>query len=146
MVALGVLAVRAEMPVTPMDTTQTLIGFPLGGPEDGRFGFSIGDTALRESIWNILMTRPGERLMRPEFGAGLGQFVHQPNSQTTRALMVDTIRTAITRWEPRIVLLGITADADTRDLTLVRLTIDYRAVANSRADRLDLTVSLGGAL
>ena len=127
-----------------MDIDAITVGFPLGGPEDGRFGFSRGETALRESLWNILLTRPGERLMRPEFGAGIRRFIHEPNTETTRALIADAARTAITRFEPRIVLLGVRADPDPRDRTVVRLAIDYRPVASSQADRLDLSISLGG--
>lgn len=128
----------------PMDLDTRAVGFPLGGPQDGRFGFARGDNALRESIWNILLTRPGARLMRPEFGAGLGRFIHQPNTEATRALIADAARRAITRWEPRVVVLDVRATADRSDPATVHLGIEYRAVSGSRPARLALSISLGG--
>ena len=41
-----------------------------------------------------LLTRPGERLMRPEFGAGIRSFIHHPNNETTRALIADAAQEA----------------------------------------------------
>ena len=129
-----------------MDLDAITVGFPLGGPRDGRFGFARGDEALRESIWNILLTRPGERLMRPDFGAGLGRYIHQPNTEATRALIADAARRSVTRWEPRVVVLDVRAVADRADPAVVHLSVEYRPVSGSRPARLDLSISLGGVV
>ena len=66
-----------------------VISWPLGGVDaDGRLDWSRDDKSIREVMLNILLTRPGERLMQPDFGAGLLDFVHQPNNETTRNLLL----------------------------------------------------------
>ena len=56
-------------------------GWPLDAPgADGRLRFATGPDALREALWNLLMTSPGERLMQPAFGAGLATRIGQPNT------------------------------------------------------------------
>ncbi len=39
---------------------------------------------MRDSLRAILATRPGEQLMRPDFGAGLDLLLHEPNTLATR--------------------------------------------------------------
>jgi len=107
--------------------TPKIISWPLSGPdEQGRYPYAQDNESIREVIWNILMTRPGERLMRPEFGAGLKNYIHQPNNQSTRSLMKDAIRKSIERWEPRIELEGIEVLPDSARRTMVNITIRYR--------------------
>jgi phage baseplate assembly protein W len=57
---------------------------------------------IRQSILVILGTRPGERVMRPDFGAGLHALMFEPMSQRTIALARHRIQEALTLWEPRI--------------------------------------------
>ena len=82
-----------------MSAALTPTGWPLGRPDDsGRFAFARGEDALREALWNLLLTSPGERLMRPEFGGGLRAFLDQPNTESTRQLMAIAVRLAIARF------------------------------------------------
>ena len=84
------------------------MSWPLGGiDEEGRLSWSVDDQSIREVMLHILLTRPGERLQRPDFGAGLLNFVHQPNNETTRNLMASVIRKSLEQWEPRIVVEGV---------------------------------------
>ncbi len=129
-----------------MDADAFTIGFPLGGPQDGQLRWTRGDEALREAIWNILLTRPGERLMRPDFGAGLSRYIHQPNTETTRALIADAARSAIARYERRVSVTEVRAEADRTDPAVVQLSVTYRAVSSGRTERLDLSINLGGTV
>ena len=55
-----------------------VISWPLGSiNSDGSLSWSEDDNSIRENMLNILLTRPGERIQRPEFGAGLLKFIHQ---------------------------------------------------------------------
>lgn len=65
---------------------RPLIGWPLLPLPDahGRLNYPTLDQSVRQSIEVILRTRPGEQLMRPDFGAGLAAFLHEPNVLTTR--------------------------------------------------------------
>ena len=58
------------------------IGWPLLSlPDDhGQLGYPDLAESVRQTIRAILVTRPGEQLMRPDFGAGLELLLHEPNS------------------------------------------------------------------
>lgn len=125
-------------------STPTLMSFPLfDGLQDGALPWQTGNRSIRESMLNILLTRPGERLMRPEFGAGLRDFVHHPNNETTRALIADAIRRSLARWEPRASVEDVMVLSDPQRLSLVNLSIRYRLTQDDSQDSLDLTLELG---
>ncbi len=121
-----------------------LLTWPMGGinPNNGRYEYAEGDTSLRDSMINILLTRPGERLMRPEFGAGLQNFIHQPNNISTRQLMADTIARALKRWEPRLVLEAVNVTPDEQNLSEVAIEIHYRSLINNETGAMGLRLNL----
>ncbi len=57
---------------------------------------------IRQSIRIILGTAPGERVMRPDFGAGLKTLIFEPMNTTTAALAQYNVQKALIEWEPRI--------------------------------------------
>lgn len=93
-------------------------------PATRRIGHVTGREAVRQSIETILDTEPGERIMRPEFGCGLRQYLMEPNSPTTRARIRDDVAAAITRWESRVELESVTV-TDGGDPSLAWIDIRY---------------------
>ncbi len=126
--------------------TPELLGFPLldGADVQGRLSWTTGNKALRESMLNILLTNPGERIMRAEFGAGLRNFIHYPNNETTRSLIADAARRALERWEPRVSVEEVSVLDDPRHLSQVTLSIRYRIRLDGSRDRLEFSLSLNG--
>lgn len=123
-------------------------GWPLDAPRaDGRLSYAADAQCLRDALWNVLMTNPGERLMQPDFGAGLGQWVGQPNTESTRQLMASTIKTAVGKWEQRVALSNVSVTADPNDMANVIITLSYsaRGLPGSPPGQLTLTLNLGGA-
>jgi len=124
------------------------VGWPLDAPDaTGRFSYTPDTQCLREALWNVLMTDPGERLMQPDFGAGLGQWVGQPNTQSTRQLMASTINAAVAKWEQRIALSAVNVTADPSDASNVVISLSYtaRGLPGAPPETLTLTLNLGGA-
>ena len=76
------------------------LSFPPRVGADGRLAWSEGEDNVRESIRVILLTEPGERVMRENFGCGLRKFLFEPNTVTTRQLIRERVIRAIGRWEP----------------------------------------------
>ncbi len=68
----------------------------------GRIVMSCQEENIRESIYIIVMTRPGERMMRPEFGCHIHDFLFQRPDYPIRVRMENAVREALVRWEPRI--------------------------------------------
>ena len=81
------------------------LGWPLlPTPLSGGLVYPSLEESVRQSIRIILLTRPGEQLMRPRFGAGLASYLHGPNTLTMRRRIRDRIEESLNRWEPRIIL------------------------------------------
>lgn len=125
-----------------MSAWPQLLGLSLKGVVAGAWPYAQGDDSVQQTLLHILLTSPGERLMRPEFGAGLLRFVHHPNNETIRRLLAETVRKAVEQWEPRIVLEAVNADADPDDPTLVHLVIVYRLRTAPEPQRFTLDLEL----
>ncbi|MEK9711620.1 MAG: GPW/gp25 family protein [Thalassolituus sp.] len=124
--------------------TPNIQSWPLGQISvDGRMSWSTDDNSVRESMLNILLTRPGERLQRPEFGAGLMKFVHQPNNETTRNLIAGVVRKSLTVWETRVVIDGVDVTPARENLAEVHINIRYHLRHNQVPSSLGLRLNLG---
>jgi len=56
------------------------------------------DTYVRQLIRQVLLTAPGERINRPDYGAGVRRMVFAPNSPATATLAQTFVYQALTRW------------------------------------------------
>ncbi|MFL5659497.1 MAG: GPW/gp25 family protein [Ktedonobacteraceae bacterium] len=118
------------------------ISFPPRVGSDGRVAWSEGEVNVRESIRTILMTDLRERIMLPDFGGGLGNFLFEPNTVTTRHLIQDRITKSLAQWEPRLQVESVDVEADADDSQAAVATITYRLIATQRLERVSLNVSL----
>jgi uncharacterized protein len=71
---------------------------------------SSEEEKIRQSIWIILATAPGERAMRPDFGCGIHRLVFELSDASTASRAREDVRSALVRWEPRIDVLDVTAE------------------------------------
>lgn len=101
---------------------------PLVAP-DGSLALAAYEDDVRQAIRIILGTDPGERLMRPDFGAGLRAFVFEPINPTTMSLIERRVRDSLIAWEPRIDVrtVTVTPDASEAGRLLIELTYQVRA-------------------
>lgn len=66
------------------------------------------DTQLiKNDILQLLLTIPGERVMRPDFGVNLRNAVFEPGDEATVSALEDEIREAILNNEPRVDVLDV---------------------------------------
>lgn len=121
------------------------LGYPLlATPVNGQLTWPTLADSVRQTVETILRTRPGEQLMRPTFGGGLANFLHEPNTLETRRRIRDAIESALARWEPRIVLDRIEVwEVDARP-DEVRVDIVFRLRRTGAAQSLGLTLNLEG--
>jgi phage baseplate assembly protein W len=92
---------------------------------DGRGGTATAteDDHIRDMIEQFLFTNPGERVNRPDFGAGLLQLVFAPNSPELAATLQFTIQAGLQRWLGDLV--EIRKLEVTSEETTLRVEIDY---------------------
>lgn len=129
-----------------MSTTRPLIGWPLLPLPDAHGAIDWPDlaTSVRDGIRAILSTRPGEQLMRPEFGGGLDRLLHAPNTIATRREMRDLVQDALARWEQRILLDSVEVWEVDGAPSQVRVEIAYRLALSGEAGAMNVTVDLEG--
>lgn len=119
------------------------ISFPPRVGADGRIAWSDGEQNIREAIQIVLKTELNERLRLPDFGAGLGRFLFEPNTTSTRHVLQDRIARALAAWEPRITVESVDVVEDPDDVESAVATVEYRLVATQARERVTLSVPLG---
>ena len=105
--------------------------FPIVINGRGGFSFSSEEQSVAESIWIVLSTARGERIMRPEFGCGIHDYVFAPNNASTRGAIGYQVQQALMRWEPRIDVADVRVDDDPDQPNLLLIHVDYRIRANN---------------
>ncbi len=117
------------------DVTPDFVGvgwrFPVKPDIQGRLAYVSGDEEIRQAIWLILTTAPGERPLREEFGCGVHDLVFQANTAALHGLVQEKVRTALTCWEPRIDVLDVRVESPEEQHNLLLIRIDYRIRANN---------------
>ena len=74
------------------------IDFPFQIDALGRSAGTDDADHVRDMIEQLLFTRQGERVNRPDFGSGLLQAVFEPNSPELAKALEFTTRAAVQRW------------------------------------------------
>jgi len=97
--------------------------------------WASGHDKVQQSIYIILDTEPGERLMRPEFGCGLRRHIMNPNTVANRALIQYEVEQAIDIWEPRVELTKVSVTAG-NDPSMVLIQIQYKHQRDGSAGNL----------
>lgn len=121
-----------------IDITSSFLGkgwrFPVC-VDAGQISTAAYDEDVRQAILIIIGTDPGERVMRPDFGAGLSAFVFEPLNPSTLEALRQRVLEALVDWEPRIDVESVTATADAASAGKVVIDMNYRVRAtNSHAN------------
>jgi phage baseplate assembly protein W len=122
------------------DLTKAFLGvgwaFPPQVEADGTITEAVYEEDIRQAIRIILGTNPGERVMRPDFGAGLNAFVFEPVSTTTMALVQTRVQDALIAWEPRIDVEQVRVTTDSNERYKLLIDITYRVRATNAVGNL----------
>lgn len=105
--------------------------FPVKPGAHGRLVFVGGEEKIRQSIWLILSTAPGERQMRPEFGCGIHDLVFEPNTTALHGLVQTRVRESLTRFEPRIDVTDVRVETPPEARNYLLIRVDYRIRSNN---------------
>lgn len=93
-----------------------------------------------QMIRQVLLTAPGERIDRPDFGAGLRSLVFAPNGDASAAILETTVRQSLDRWLGDVVTVD-EVRAEARDEVL-QVELVYTLVARQERRFLNLEVTL----
>ncbi len=105
--------------------------FPIRVNGRGGLSYVSGEQSVAEAIWIILSTPPNTRVMVPEFGCGIHDYVFAPNNVNTMATINQEVQKALLRWEPRIDVLDVRTENPPETPNTLLIHVDYRIRANN---------------
>ncbi len=109
--------------------------FPIVPDDAGRLGYASGEASIETCLRALLLTGLGERVMRPDLGTRAPDLVFAPGSTRNLHDLEDSIREAVTRFEPRVQLDDVRAETVPQDESRVTVSVVYRVRrTNTRAN------------
>lgn len=99
---------------------------PVKLDKNGQVVMAKYEDCVRQSIWTILSTARGERLMRPDFGCGIHDLVFASNSAATIGGIVSEVSEALIEWEPRIDVLNVDVQTAPNHPNQLLIQINYQ--------------------
>ena len=112
------------------------VAFPLAVGPDGGLRLAAGEASITQSIWLILSTAPGERVMNSEFGCGIQNLVFAPNTAATHAQVAHHVQESLLRFEPRIDVLDVRVETRGDLDNVLLFAIDYPVRENKALNNL----------
>jgi len=116
-----------------------MVGYPINTPRDILVDTDLD--AIKNSISNLFNTIPGQKLLSPNYGLSLKQYLFEPVTTSTANMIGETILNGITRFEPRVVVdkIKVSGNSDDKQYTI---TLIIRVPLLSSRDSLTLNAVL----
>jgi hypothetical protein len=125
---------------TSLNQTRFL-DYPYGVSGNGTPNTTLADDHLRDLIFQVLFTNPGERVNLPEFGVGVERLVFAPNNDALRSSAQFLIATNLRRWlGDRINLEQVNVSSEPGDESTVTLEIVYTVKQTLQQQRVEIEI------
>lgn len=118
------------------------INYPFAIDAGGGRATEEGDyeAYIRQLIRQVLMTAPGERINRPDFGAGVRRMVFAPNNPATASLTQTLIYQALSRWLATVIKVEEVAVSAEQEKLLI--TVHYMVIQRGTSRILNEEVTI----
>ena len=83
------------------------------------------ETDIKSSLEILLSTALGERVMQPDYGCDLTDLLFEPFNTSLKTLMIDRVKTAITKYEARINLKNVDLLSDRLNEGFLVIVVEY---------------------
>lgn len=110
--------------------------FPIRPNGRGGLSYVSAEQSIAEAIWIIISTPLRSRVMEPEFGCNIHDYVFASNNSNTIAAIVHGVQQALVRFEPRIDVLDVQASSQADSPQVLLIQVDYRVRANNAMHNL----------
>jgi len=107
--------------------------YPVEIDRSGGVVYGEQEDSIRQAIFIILGTAPGERVMRPTFGCDIHELLYAPNNQATATLAAFYCNEALQKWEPRIKDVEVEGEPSRDEPNRLDIVIRYRVRATNVA-------------
>lgn len=102
-----------------LDKKWTGLASPLTRRKDGPWSSKKTQDLIRSSIFMILTTRKGTRIMNPDFGSPFMEMVYEQNDVILRTEILNYVKTSLSEWEPRISINEVKIKSLNQDVTVM---------------------------
>lgn len=121
-------------PLTPLS---------LGGP----YGYTLVNdipALVKQNLKMLLLTAPGERMMDPNFGVGLRNYLFEQKSDSVYADVVSNIQQQVSTYMPFVNLVDVLMEDLKNDSSIsensVTLRVVYSIPAIETQDQVDVSL------
>lgn len=94
----------------------------------------------RQNLKMLILTAPGERVMEPDFGVGLRNFLFQNYSDSAYAAIEQKIKEQAQTYMPAITINYISFDAAQIDRNVLGIAINFSIPAIGASEMLEFTI------
>lgn len=112
------------------------VRFPVSVNLTGGVSSSSHEENVRQSIFVILGTAPGERVMRPEFGCRIHDLMFAPNNDATASRAQYYCEEAIYKFEPRVEEVTVSARSNPDERHRLDIHLEYKLAGKSTPHNL----------
>lgn len=115
----------------PKDFLGVGWSFPVNTSSNLVIQMSKYEKDIKEAIMIILQTAKGERMMNPDFGCGIHDFIFESMNTSSLTRIESSVNEALTSWEPRIQNIVVTATADKDVQGKLLISVSYNVIATN---------------
>ena len=137
------MSTRADK-LTPLSNVQELFSdIPINldiSPVTGNLSRLLNEEAIKQSIRNLILTAPGERLFDSNIGSGIYKLLFEPFDELTSFALQTEITNTIKNYEPRANLLNVKLNPSDADQTYY-VNILFSIINSQRTAQLDISLS-----
>ncbi|OEJ98589.1 hypothetical protein A8C32_05155 [Flavivirga aquatica] len=103
-------------------------GFPPTFHKESSLGIEMtsNEKDIQQSLEILLNTKIGERVMNPRYGCDIYAYLFESISNSRVHQIIEMIRIAILRFEPRIKLIKVHLDESEYLDGVIKVNLDYR--------------------
>jgi phage baseplate assembly protein W len=120
------------------------IVFPIGISDSGFESFSDSETkaAIQQNLKMLLLTRPGEYVMEPDFGVGMSNFLFDLETQNNEQRISSRIRQQVSKYMPYVSISSIQFNYENVDSNTLGVRLEYITSESQIIETFQLTVTL----
>lgn len=101
-----------------------------------RINKSVNVRAVQNSLDNIFNWIPGERILNPEFGSKLHEYLYEGITDYNEEMIAGEIKYSIQRWEPRVIVTQIINQSSLEDRENNTIVLDIKYYIKGLPDRI----------
>jgi|TARA_Y100000034_G_scaffold6680_1_gene7373 hypothetical protein len=98
--------------------------------------------SVRQSVMNIVLTVPGEKPFKRDFGVGLRQELFELWTPYKKAILQRNIISEVNRLEPRAEVYKVDFDEESIDSNQIGIIIRFRVLLGERSEPIEDSIRI----